>query len=456
MTLGWEQKVLLAPAGTSPFYRALREPGSSVSHEGKPAFSPEDALQVIDLFASHGAAITHGRIYLLTDEGPQGLETPGLPFEPIRVPGAWGCRRKDEEPWDTFVARSTRQAREHVGGLLASGLARGGAWVDLEWVLEDELTYRGIPSTVIAIDRELADSGEWPAATFAAQHADGIRVRWAGAARGSFYSSMWVDRNRVRELAEDASQRPQVRVLRASLVNDRTLLDVARMRGLRALELGHLRASSLEAITGLEELECLSVHAEGRGPDLRPLAALPHLKVLRLSGRALDRFADIRICTRLTGLHVFGGGPGATFAIDSLAPVSGLRQLRTLRLGLTRVRDRSLRPLAQLRSLHVLALGDRRFPVEELAWLAATVTWLDHDIRSPFASLADVGTALLKMCRKCGAKSRRATRGPRRQWLCPTCQPTKFAEYVASWELLVAAAVRRPHLSVKRFPRASP
>ena len=450
--MDWDQETLLAPAGESSFYRALGEPGSPLTAAGKPAFSPQAAAEVIDLFGQRGAAITHGRIYLQTDEGPQALETPGLPLDFVRSPGAWGCRREDGESWRAFVARSTAEAREHVEGVISSGLASGGACVDLEWVTEDELAYFGIPAAALATDRELIASGEWPSTVATARHFDGIRVRWACAAPASFYSSglperiddlpadtryLSVHRSRIPELLARA---PNVEVLRAELTNDRALHAIGRLQKLRVLELLETRATSLEAIADLESLECLAVHAVGRAPDMRPLARLPELRILRLSGRELDRFDDVAHCRSLIGLHVAGGGPGATVAIASLAPVANLARLRVLRLGLTRVRDQSLRSLGQSTELRVLGVGDRRFPIEELAWLAATVTWLDHDIRSPFHSAIDLGSKLTSACRKCGRMSRLATRGPRRQWLCPTCQPQKVAEYVARWELLVAAA----------------
>ena len=457
--MDWDHETLLAPAGESPFYRALGEPGAVLTAAGKPAFSPAAAAEVIDLFAQRGAAITHGRIYLQTDEGPQALETPGLPLDFVRSPGAWGCRRETGEPWGAFVARSTGEAREHVGSLVASGLASGGACVDLEWVTEDELAYFGIPSAALAADRDLVASGEWPGTVAAARIFDGIRVRWAGAAPGSFYSTglpshikhlpdlpshttyVCAHRSRIDELLE---RTPNIQVLRAELVNDHSLQAIGRFRKLRVLELLEMRGTSLEAIADLEALECLSVHAMTRAPDMRSLARLPRLKILRLSGRELDRFEDIGTCGQLTGLHVAGGGPGATVAIKSLEPVASLARLRLLRLGLTRVRDQSLRALSGLRNLRILDVGDRRFSIEELAWLAATVTWLDHDIRSPFILKTDLGGTARAACKKCGQKSRRATRGPKRQWLCPTCQPKKVAEYVARWELLLAAAAQVP------------
>jgi len=452
--MAWDHETLLAPAGESLFYRALGEPGSVLTSAGKPAFSAQAAAEVIDLFALRGAAVTHGRIYLQTDEGPQALETPGLPPDLVRSPGAWGCRRKEGESWRVFVARSTGEARERVGELLSSGLAGGGACVDLEWVTEDELTYFGIPSAVLAADHDLVASGEWPRTVAAARYFDGIRVRWAGAAPGSFYSTglpariddlpahttyVSAHRSRIGKLFERA---PNVQMLRAELANDHALQAIGRLRKLRVLELWETRVTSLEAIADLEALECLSVHAAGRAPDMRSLGRLPRLKVLLLSGRALERFEDIGSCGQLTGLHVAGGGPGAAVAINSLAPVASLARLRVLRLGLTRVRDHSLRALGGLRKLRIIDAGDRRFPIEELAWLAATVTWLDHDIRSPFASTTDLGGKMRAACKKCGQLSRRATRGPRRLWLCPTCQPKRVADYVARWELLLAAAAR--------------
>lgn len=452
--MDWDHETLLAPAGESLFYRALGEPGSLLTSAGKPAFSPQAAAEVIALLALRGAAVTHGRIYLQTNEGPQALETPGLPLDFVRSPGAWGCRRNDGESWQAFVARSTGEARERVGELLSSGLAGGGACVDLEWVAEDELTYFGIPSAAVAADRELVASGEWPRMVAAARYFDGIRVRWAGAAPGSFYATglparmddlpahtayVSAPRSRIGELFERA---PNVQMLRAELVNDHALQTIGRFRKLRVLELWEARVTSLQAIADLEGLESLSVHAAARAPDMKSLARLPRLKILRLGGRELDRFDDIGSCGQLTGLHVAGGGPGATVGINSLAPVANLARLRVLRLWLTRVRDHSLRALGGLRKLRILDVGDRRFPIEELAWLAATVTWLDHDIRSPFDSTTDLGSTTSAACKKCGQMSRRATRGPRRQWLCPTCQPKKVADYVARWELLLAAAAR--------------
>jgi hypothetical protein len=453
--MDWEHRTLLAPAGESPFYRALGEPDSPLGESDKPAFSPQDAAQVIDLFAERGVAITHGRIYLQTDEGLQALRIPGQPLEFIRSPGSWGCWREDGEPWSTFVARSTAEARSHVDGVISSGLASGGAWVDLEWVTEDELTYFGIPSAALAVDSDLIASGERPHAIDAASNEDGIRVRWAGAARGSFYSgglpadlndlpsdAVYLsvpDRSRIAEVLKRVRS---IQMLRASLVNNSVLEAIGRLQRVRMLQLYDMRVTSLEAISNMESLEYLAIHAVARAPDMTPLARMPKLRVLQLSGRAVDRFHDIATCQQLIGLHVPGGGPGATIGVESLAPVANLARLRVLRLGLTRVRDKSLRPLAHLKALRTLDVGDRRFPLEELAWLAATVTWLDHDIRSPFER--DPASAfLLARCRKCNEECRVATRGPRRRWLCPTCQPKKVAEYVASWEMLLAAACQR-------------
>lgn len=114
-----------------------------------------------------------------------------------------------------------------------------------------------------------------------------------------------------------------------------TLDPLAALPALRELDLGHAGWLELTPLAALEQLERL-VLCSTDAYDLRPLAGLTQLRELDLRGSSM--VADLR-------------------------PLAELRGLEVLRVGYTRVRD--LRPLAALEGLRVLDIAGT--PVQNVA-----------------------------------------------------------------------------------------
>ena len=163
------------------------------------------------------------------------------------------------------------------------------------------------------------------------------------------------------------------------------------LTGLRRLWLSGMSERAWSQLQRLETLRELVVH-DSRASSIAVMPDFPMLESLAVSGSAklksldgLDRYRELRrlilfACCNYHDLSPVGtlthldtlcleGGFSKMLRVESLAPLSGLVDLRRLRLASIHVSDRSLRPLEALGRLESVFIA-RTFPDEEFCRLA--------------------------------------------------------------------------------------
>ena len=449
--------LLAGPATNAPCPRGLGVDVFGLPPR-KPLWRLNAALDVINRFEAARAAMSQGQFLSVSEAQAGRLVPPGVgdgSVDLIHGPGTWRCERKTAESWTAYVSRCADAARAEITTALfhLPDSTQAHAYVDLAWVTQDELALFDLPRHIRAAATQAMAQDDLPlfGAGMEAQ-----RVRCAGRpARGSHYGPRADSLDGIPREAHvlhltrgtstgwtDLPEFSQLELLSAWHVNQKSLEALGKASTLRVLSLSDVRADTLEPLTGLRHLECLSCFAVGKAVDLRPLARLPRLRVLAIGGRAIDRLADLQLIHHLRGLRLLTGGPGAPARLPSLAPLSRLTELRHLSLGYVRVDDRSLRPLTKLTRLRRLQVPNR-FPVKEFARLAAALPHVEEDLRSPFHEAADLGSKLALRCKTCRDNTRVATRGQPRKWFCRRCNAVALQKHVAEWELLLADAKLR-------------
>ncbi|HKW00655.1 MAG TPA: leucine-rich repeat domain-containing protein [Vicinamibacterales bacterium] len=170
----------------------------------------------------------------------------------------------------------------------------------------------------------------------------------------------------------DLRHRVRLRQLGASGFDDECLRVVGRIASLEHLQLMNLKVSDLRAISGLRRLRTLSISVGSRLKSLDGIETLRHLELF--SAWHVPRLASIQAVERLAGLRVLflAGGMYRPIRVPSLAPLAGARGLLSLTLSGFRVADRSLAPLAHLRSVRILELP-LHFAAEEFKTLATAL-----------------------------------------------------------------------------------
>jgi hypothetical protein len=141
------------------------------------------------------------------------------------------------------------------------------------------------------------------------------------------------------------------------------------LRDLRELVIHDFRASSLAVMPDAQALEVLAVCGS---PKLRSLDGLQRYRQLRqlilLDCCNYRDLSPVRALSQLDTLCLEGGF-SKMLEVETLGPLSGLAELRRLRLASIRVSDRSLRPLEGLCTLESVFIA-RTFPKRELRRLA--------------------------------------------------------------------------------------
>lgn len=171
---------------------------------------------------------------------------------------------------------------------------------------------------------------------------------------------------RVRELAADCSVAAldgraldigdlpglvDLRSLWISRVSAKAAPRLGEVVQLRRLVIHEYRATDLEPLAGLGELESLAIVGS---PPLRSLAGLGSLGSLRellllfnCNFSALDPIGSLEALQTLC----LEGGFSKPLRVDTLQPLAGLRALERLRLASIRVAEGGLRPLHGLHAL---------------------------------------------------------------------------------------------------------
>lgn len=205
-------------------------------------------------------------------------------------------------------------------------------------------------------------------------------------------------------------------------------------------------AVAMPAITGLwvkwssiKSLDCLAdakglthLHLGGSAQvqSLAPLASLPQLIWLTLENT--KQVQDLDAIGRMPWLRGLGysGGIWGKPEVNTLEPLSHLKNLTWLNISSLRVRDGSLRPLAELHSLQEIIVPNY-YALEEYAFLRGRLPQLAPDLQ-PFYSLAGLG---LK-CRKCRDVALVAPLGRGTRNLCPACDAAALAAHCSAFDNL--------------------
>jgi hypothetical protein len=207
------------------------------------------------------------------------------------------------------------------------------------------------------------------------------------------------------------------------------LFDAAcRMKNLESLWIKYSKIKHLEALLDCRSLRYLHLGNSAQIQSIEPLAGMAGLKSLYLEN--IKHITDLSPLSPLTGLEELGisGGIWGLQKVDSLAPLASLKSLIWLDLGGVKCLDESLRPLAALRRLKLINVNRGEYSLEELAWLAATFSKIDHGIQ-PYTDFS--GSHAVEKCKKCSQRSMVLLFGKgRSRNICKDCDARKLAEHV--------------------------
>lgn len=442
--------LLTGPAAQCPVPRELMFDLAADMRADKPLWAWEEVFEAIDAMEDAGAAVVEGEILVV----PEGGGASRLPWEPwlpepcmqvTPLTRRWWCKRKDGEPWETFVERAAAYARERAPEL--AGAARvtpeGAVHVDLAWATHDELSLFDVPGGIARARRRQLEQGGGP---WAWMYGFSMRPRSIGTpAPGSYWGYGSTDLNDIPEDARFASfsrdtdnlgrlaELTSLEVLSGATTFPKARALLGGLPRLRELHTHGFDMPSLEALAGLSALEFAYVDGGRRVRDPGPLTELPALRYLYLDAGGMRDLSGLAVMTQLTSLHL---SPAEN--VDSLEPLGGLANLRCLSVWCHGVRDGSTAPLARLRGLKSLYAIPERLPLAERAWLAAALPHVEGAHRSPLRRDGELD--IPHRCERCRGDELYVTAGERRRVLCAACDAGAIRRHVARWEVLLSAA----------------
>ncbi|MFJ7753439.1 leucine-rich repeat domain-containing protein [Peribacillus muralis] len=145
------------------------------------------------------------------------------------------------------------------------------------------------------------------------------------------------------------------------------------------------RLASIEQLSSTEQIHmCWNTKADKLW-DLSKNAALKTLSIEDF--KKLNSVYELQYNTAIESLRL-SGGVWNTLSIDTLEPLKGMTRLNSLSLLNIRVRDESLEPLTQIKSLSNLTLSNQ-FPTEEYAKLSIALADTKCDYFQPYVVLDD-------------------------------------------------------------------
>lgn len=226
--------------------------------------------------------------------------------------------------------------------------------------------------------------------------------------------TLWFHTKVTQEIFEAACAMPNLEGLYIKWSAISSLAPIAGLKRLAHLHLGGApSATHIEALSQLPALVSLDVTNVRAAGDLRFLQGLPKLRELWVGGDSNSL---------------------KPLLIESLAPLTALRELELLTLTTVRLADGSLAPLAELPRLIHLGLANM-FPMEEYAWLAGRRPDILCDRFEP-----SYGPNESLRCKACGQYSLFALTGKGKPWLCQHCDAERLALHNAGFRALVKAA----------------
>jgi len=189
---------------------------------------------------------------------------------------------------------------------------------------------------------------------------------------------------------------------------------LANLQNLRSLSLDDPR--TLDGLESLTQLKDLTVYCFSHIRSLAPVGKLAQLEKLYVS--TPPSYDASRKCHE----------------VESLAPISDLKQLCSLVMRGTLPDDRTLKPLHTLTQLETLEITHVYcFGLEDYASLALALPKTTGHCLQPYFE-----ANWAPPCRKCGRRRVVLTGPPPRcpRFLCPDCNSAKLAQHVDKWEAI--------------------
>tara|TARA_R110000868_G_C10940734_1_gene767058 strand:+ start:363 stop:1112 length:750 start_codon:yes stop_codon:yes gene_type:complete len=142
-------------------------------------------------------------------------------------------------------------------------------------------------------------------------------------------------------------------------VNQELFEAICQMPNLKGLNIKWSGIKNLDPLTNLTELKNLSIGSSIQITDISPLLNLPNLKTLETENfKSVKDFSVLSKMTDLIGLGL-NGGMYSTLKLDNIKPIESLKNLEYLQLISTRVLDKSIDPLLNLKELKSLRLTNK-------------------------------------------------------------------------------------------------
>jgi hypothetical protein len=223
---------------------------------------------------------------------------------------------------------------------------------------------------------------------------------------------VWFNSKVSQDMFEAACRIPNIEMLYIKWGSINSIQRIEQAANLKAFYLGTAGICDIQSLAGLHELRWLYLANVNAMVDLSPLHSLAKLEGLQLTGAEFKRFT-----------------------IPSFAPFRELTQLLWLHLGAVHAEDGSLRPLANLKRLLVLVLGNF-FSFQEFAWLSAHLPTTRCDWFEPYQRFHRT----VFPCQKCKGNWLVMTSGKGRKLLCPTCDSIKLAKHIIAFNAAKATA----------------
>lgn len=195
------------------------------------------------------------------------------------------------------------------------------------------------------------------------------------------------------------------------------------------LRLYHLTTVNLQGVEALHTVTDLSLHWAPKITSVAPVFAMSWLRRLEIVD--FPRLTDLHGVEQLTHLDEFraAGGVWKPLRIDTIKPLSRLRNLSRLSLQHIRLEDDDITPLAALSNLQSLVLSNE-FEREQVAYLAKH---LNGGLEEPLAAYSETSRA----CKRCGEPAFMFT-GRGMPFLCRVCDATRFQRLEREFADLVA------------------
>jgi hypothetical protein len=208
-----------------------------------------------------------------------------------------------------------------------------------------------------------------------------------------------------------------------------------RMPNLECLQIKWSNVRDVSAIGNLRQLRYLRFGSSTKIESIEPFAALSNLRLLEIENFKL--VSDFSPLTRLTSLESLAvtGSMWTRQNIGTLDTFAQMIWLRSLALDTSKIE--TLRPLANLRELEFLDLGNR-LPMAEYAWLSAMLPNTECRWFKPYLDLAGIG---FNRCAQCKQDSKVMLAGKGAKLLCRFCDSKQIERHELAFAAVQARAL---------------